>query len=70
MHRRLLPLQQALVRLHQRVANLVRRTFTGRPRALVAAISVLAVVVLSSAGGLAWFAYDLTTGSTQPAGVA
>ena len=62
MHRRLLPLQQALVRLHQRVANLVRRTFTGRPRALVAAIAVLAVAVLSSAGGLAWFAYDLTTG--------
>ncbi len=62
MHRPLLPLQQAFGTFHQRVVNLVRRTFTGRPRVLGATISVLAVAVLASAGGLAWFAYDLTTG--------
>ena len=62
MHRRLLPLQQALGRFHQRVVKLARRTFTGRPRALAATISVLAVAVLASAGWVAWFAYDLTTG--------
>ena len=62
MHRRLIPIQQAFLRLKDRVAALVARTFTGRPRALVATIAVLAAVVLSSAGGVAWFAYDLTTG--------
>jgi penicillin-binding protein 1A len=62
MHRRLLPLQQAFVRFRQRVVSLVRRAFTGRPRTLVATISVLAVAVLGSAGWVAWFAYDLTTG--------
>jgi len=62
MHRRLIPLQQAFLRLQQRGTSLVRRTFTGRPRALAATIAVLAVAVLSSAGWVAWFAYDLTTG--------
>ena len=62
MHRRLIQLQQVLLTAQSRAAGLVRRTFTGRPRALVATILTLSIVVLSSAGGVAWFAYDLTTG--------
>ena len=62
MHRRLIPIQQAFLRFQDRAAALVARTFTGRPRALVATNLVLAIALLSSAGGLAWFAYDLTTG--------
>ena len=62
MHRRLVPLHQAFLRLEQRAATLVRRTFTGRPRALVATIAILAAVVLSSGRSVAWFAFDLTTG--------
>jgi len=38
----------------------IRRTFTGRPRALTAAVAVLAVLLFSSGGALAFFAYDLT----------
>jgi penicillin-binding protein 1A len=62
MHRRLIPVQQAFLGLQQRAENLVRRTFTGRPRALAATVVVLAVAVLSAGGGVVWFAYDLTTG--------
>jgi penicillin-binding protein 1A len=62
MHRRLIPIQQAVLKLHGRLAALVRRTFTARPRALAATISVLAIAMLWSAGWVAWFAYDLTTG--------
>ncbi len=38
----------------------IHRTFTGRPRALTAAVAVLAVLLFSSGGALAFFAYDLT----------
>ena len=62
MHRRLIPVHQAFLRFQDRAAALVARTFTGRPRALVATNMVLAIAFLSSAVGLAWFAYDLTTG--------
>jgi 1A family penicillin-binding protein len=62
MHRRLIPLQQAFLRLQQRGETLARRAFTGRPRALVATVVVLATGVLFSGGWVAWFAYDLTTG--------
>ena len=62
MHRRLIPIQQAFLKLQQRVETFVRRTFTGRPRALAATVAVLAIAVLSTGGGVAWFAYDLTTG--------
>ena len=62
MQRHLKSLQQAIRGLQQRSTNLVRSAFTGRPRALAATISVLAVAVLSSAGYVAWFAYDLTRG--------
>lgn len=62
MHRRLIPLQQAFLKLQQRGETFVRRSFTGRPRALVATVVLLAIAVLSSGGWVAWFAYDLTTG--------
>jgi penicillin-binding protein 1A len=62
MHRRLIPLQHAFRRLQQRAATLVRRAFRGRPKALVATIAILAIALLSSAGSVAWFAFDLTTG--------
>jgi penicillin-binding protein 1A len=62
MHRHLISLQQAFRGLQQRAATLVRRAFTGRPRALVATTSVLAIGLLLSAGYVAWFAYDLTRG--------
>jgi 1A family penicillin-binding protein len=62
MHRRLVPVQQAFLGLYERLGTLVRRTFTGRPRALVATITLLAVGVLSSSLWVAWFAFDLTTG--------
>ena len=62
MHRRLLPLQHALHTLQQRSVTLVRRAFTGRPRTLAATIGILAIAVLVTAGSVAWFAYDLTTG--------
>ncbi len=62
MHRRLILFQQAVLKLQERLTTSVRRTFTGRPRALAATIAVLAAAVLSTGGGVAWFAYDLTTG--------
>jgi 1A family penicillin-binding protein len=62
MHRRLISVQQSLLRFQDRAKVLVGRTFTGRPRALVATNVVLSIALLSSAVGLAWFAYDLTTG--------
>jgi len=62
MQRHLIPLQQAIRSLHTRGVGLVRRAFTGRPRALVATISMLAVALLAAAAYVAWFAYDLTRG--------
>ena len=62
MHRRLVPIHQAFLGLQQRAERLVRRAFTGRPRTLAATVAVLAIAVLSLGGGVAWFAYDLTTG--------
>ena len=62
MHRRLLRVHQAFRSLQDRAATLVRRTFAGRPRAIVATTSVLAIALLASGGWIAWFAYDLTTG--------
>jgi 1A family penicillin-binding protein len=62
MHRRLIQIHQALLKLQDRAAALLARAFAGRPRALVATNAVLSVALLSSAAGLAWFAYDLTTG--------
>jgi 1A family penicillin-binding protein len=62
MHRHLISLQQAIRSLPKRGAVLVRRAFTGRPRALAATISILAVALLATSGYIAWFAYDLTRG--------
>jgi penicillin-binding protein 1A len=62
MQRHLISLQQAIGSLHTRGVALVRRAFTGRPRALAATISILAIALLASAGYVAWFAYDLTRG--------
>src|SRR4029453_2702114 len=59
MYRRFL---QALRIVQQRTESLARRTFTGRPRTIVATISVLAVMVLASAGLIPWAACDLTRG--------
>jgi 1A family penicillin-binding protein len=62
MHRRLLQLQRTARALQERSSELVRRTFSERPRALVAAIGVLAMAMFFSGGFLAYLAYDLTTG--------
>ena len=56
MHRRLIPVQQFFLQAQQRVETLVRRAFSGRPRALAATIVVLAIAVLSVGRGVAWFA--------------
>ena len=40
----------------------VRSAVTGRPRALVAVIAVLAAGLFLAAGWIAWFSYDLTAG--------
>ena len=40
----------------------VRAAVTGRPRALVAVIAVLATGLFLAAGWIAWFSYDLTAG--------
>ena len=62
MHRRLIQVQQFLLRSQARVSALVRRAFTGRPRTLAATIVVLTVALLTAAGSVAWFAWDLTRG--------
>ncbi len=55
MHRR-------LTELLGKLTFLIQRTFTERPRALIATIGTLAVVGFFAAGWIAWSAYDLTTG--------
>jgi len=62
MHRRLLQVQQFLLRCQARISSLVRRTFTGRPRALAATVVVLAIALLAAGGSVAWVAWDLTRG--------
>jgi 1A family penicillin-binding protein len=60
MHARLLKIQRSIGSLHSKTTDLLGRTFTGRPRALVAAVGVLAVAVFFSTGWVAYVAYDLT----------
>jgi 1A family penicillin-binding protein len=55
MHRR-------LTELLGKTIFLIQRTFTERPRALMATIGTLAVIGFFAAGWVAWSAYDLTTG--------
>ena len=62
MHPRLHQLQRFVESQQNRVAQLVRRMLIGRPRALMATVAVLAVLLFASGGSLAYFAYDLTSG--------
>jgi 1A family penicillin-binding protein len=55
MHRR-------LAQLHDFVTRTAQRAFVGRPRALAATITAIALVGFFGAGFLTWFAYDLTSG--------
>jgi penicillin-binding protein 1A len=52
----------SLVALGVRARDLIRRAFTGRPRALAGTIGALAFVLFLTGGWVAWFAYDLTGG--------
>jgi len=58
MHR----LQRALRIVQEHATSLVQRAFTGRPRAIVATISVLTLALLASGAWIAWSAFDLTRG--------
>jgi 1A family penicillin-binding protein len=62
MHRRVIQLRQSIRTLEQKTSAILGRVYTARPRALVATIAVLAVLVFATAGWLAYFAYDLTSG--------
>ena len=55
-------MQRRLAQLHDFVTRTAQRAFMGRPRALAATITVIALVGFFGAGFLAWFAYDLTSG--------
>ena len=50
------------VRFHLPRFRFIQRLLAGRPRAIAATISVLALVGFATAGWLAWFSYDLTSG--------
>jgi 1A family penicillin-binding protein len=60
MHRRFRQLKRFSQSFRDRVVERLRRTFTGRPHALVGAVAVLALLLFTSGGSLAYFAYDLT----------
>ena len=62
MHRRFPRLRHSVRAVEQKAAALLGRAYRERPRALVATIAVLAIAVFASAGWLAYFAYDLTSG--------
>jgi len=62
MHRYVLSIRQRGQKLEAWVAAFIRRLFTGRPRALAAAVVVLAVLTLGTGGAIGWFAFDLTRG--------
>jgi penicillin-binding protein 1A len=51
-----------LIHLHQAISAFLRRSYTGRPRALVASVGVLGLLLFFTAGWVAWFAHDLTSG--------
>ena len=57
-----LRLLHALRIARDRTAAAIRRTFVGRPRAIVATISVLALGLMASGGYVVWSALDLTRG--------
>ena len=42
--------------------DFIHNTLAGRPRRLIAAVSVIAVLVFLAGGWAAWFSYDLTAG--------
>jgi penicillin-binding protein 1A len=50
------------VRVHLPRFDFVHRLLNGRPRAVVATVAVLAVLMFAAAGWLTWFSYDLTAG--------
>jgi 1A family penicillin-binding protein len=58
---RILPSKYS-VRFHPPRFLLIQRLLDGRPRALIATISLLALAGFAVAGWLTWFSYDLTTG--------
>jgi len=47
---------------HRKWLSSARSWLSGKPRVLVAAISLMALVLVGSAGSVAWFAHDLTAG--------
>ena len=55
-------MRRRLAQLHDFVTRTAQRTFVGRPRALAATITAIALVGFFGAGFLTWFAYDLTSG--------
>jgi 1A family penicillin-binding protein len=61
MHPRLVQLQRRLLQLQQTASASIGRTFSARPRAIIATIVILSVVGFAAAGATAWFAYDLTS---------
>jgi 1A family penicillin-binding protein len=57
------------MRFHLPRFAFIRRLLDGRPRAIVAVVTLLAVVGFASAGWLAWFSYDLTAGLPDRAAI-
>jgi 1A family penicillin-binding protein len=54
-------MRRRLAQLNDLFTRTTRRAFSGRPAALVATVSVIALLGFFSAGFLTWFAYDVTT---------
>jgi len=62
MHRYLGSLLRIVRAVEARATSMARRSFTARPKLLVATISVLAIILFTGAASTAYFAYDLTSG--------
>ena len=62
MHPALLKVQRALQHVERSVGEFIRRSFSGRPRAVALTAGALGIGLFFAAGWTAYFAYDLTTG--------